>query len=70
MWHNDLRRASELTSNQFSLGFILKDENGIEKGDVFYLFDYIFNEDHHPSYHEEMPEHKNDPSTLTDDEAF
>lgn len=47
-----------------------KDENGVEKGDVFNLFDYVYTDDLRTSYHDEMLEQKNDPSTLTDDEAF
>lgn len=49
-----------------------KDEDGKERGGVFKLFDYVYKNtpDAISTYHELMLSHKDDPSTLTSDEAF
>ncbi|WP_421811977.1 endonuclease/exonuclease/phosphatase family protein [Flagellimonas sp.] len=49
-----------------------KDENGQERGGVFKLFDYVYQNTPGAisKYHELMLSHKDDPSTLTSDEAF
>jgi len=49
---------------------LIEDENGVEKGDVFDLFEYVFTDEQRPQYHDFMLAHKNDPSNLTDDDAF
>ncbi|AEM72213.1 Endonuclease/exonuclease/phosphatase [Allomuricauda ruestringensis DSM 13258] len=49
-----------------------EDEDGQERGGVFKLFDYVYKNtpDAILKYHELMLIHKDDPSTLTSDEAF
>ncbi len=41
-----------------------------DSGGVFPLYDYVFTDIARAEYHEMMLAHKNDPSTLTDDQAF
>ncbi len=49
-----------------------EDEDGQERGGVFKLFDYVYKNTPNAisKYHELMLSHKDDPSTLTSDEAF
>jgi len=51
---------------------IATDENGLEKGGVFNLFEYVYinTPAEIATYHDLMLEHKDDPSTLTDDAKF
>ena len=51
---------------------IATDENEIEKGGVFHLFDYVYidSPDEIANYHELMLEQKEDPSTLTNETKF
>lgn len=51
---------------------LAKDAAGVESGDVFNLFDYVYinTPDEIANYHELMEEHKEDASTLTDASKF
>ncbi|MEZ4795077.1 MAG: endonuclease/exonuclease/phosphatase family protein [Flavobacteriaceae bacterium] len=49
---------------------LVKDANDIEKGGVFNLYDYVFSNAQRPLYHDFMLAHKDNPATLTDDDAF
>ncbi|NAS30736.1 hypothetical protein GTQ40_07115 [Flavobacteriaceae bacterium R38] len=49
---------------------LMHDEAGNEKGGVFNLFDYVLSDAQRPLYHQKMLEHKNNPDTLVDDNAF
>lgn len=51
---------------------IAKNENGVESGDVFHLFDYVYQNtaSEIAKYHDLMLAHKDDPSTLTSDAKF
>ncbi|MEL6812042.1 MAG: endonuclease/exonuclease/phosphatase family protein [Bacteroidota bacterium] len=49
---------------------LAKDSNGLEKGNVFNLYNYVLTSANRPLYHDFMLAHKNDPSTLDDDAAF
>jgi endonuclease/exonuclease/phosphatase family metal-dependent hydrolase len=47
-----------------------KDNNDIESGGVFDIFDYVFSDAKSVQYQELMKLHKNDPTDLIDDESF
>lgn len=47
---------------------LVKDENDIEKGDVYKPFEIVYTENKRKSYHDFMKKHKNDPSTLNTDD--
>ncbi len=49
---------------------LMQDSNGQETGGVFHLFDYVLSDAQRPLYHEKMMEHKDNPTTLIDDDAF
>ena len=51
---------------------IATDENGTEVGDVFNLFNHVYinTAPEVAIYHQQMLDHKDDPSTLTDDAKF
>lgn len=51
---------------------MVKDANGIQSGGVFNLFDYVYRNDplEIQKYHQLMLAHKDDPSTLIDDDKF
>lgn len=50
--------------------FQLEESEGVERGGVFQMFDYVFTQDVISEYHDEMKEHKDNPSTLTTDAKF
>lgn len=50
--------------------FLLNQNNGVDNGDVFDMFKYVFNEQTRHEYHDFMLQHKEDPSTLTGDAEF
>lgn len=52
--------------------FKLVENDAMESGGVFNFFDYVYRDDSTEiqQYHQLMLSHKNDPSTLTDDDAF
>lgn len=50
--------------------FLLKKLNGIDKGDVFDMFKYVFSPQTRAVYHPYMLEHKENPATLTTDKKF
>ncbi len=43
---------------------------GVENGNVFPIFDYVYTEENRPLYHDSMRMHKNDPSSLTTDDTY
>ncbi len=49
---------------------LIKNENDVEKGGVFNLYDYVLRADQRAAYHDYMLQHKDNPNTLVDDDAF